>query len=110
MTLFYNEAIFLGWQPNLFRPNFVSIQTPDGLTMRETIEVSAQVCDQNGLALTDWFVENVVLRNDTPIHLSGSNVRNHLYFGTAPRLLNLYAARTKTHLSRILPNLSQLPL
>ena len=37
MILFYNKAVFLGWQPNLFPPNFVSIQIPDGLTMRESI-------------------------------------------------------------------------
>jgi hypothetical protein len=53
----------------------------------------------------------LVLRHFTEveIRLSGSSVRNQLYFGTAPGLPNLYVARTKTHLSRILPNLNQLP-
>jgi len=61
--------------------------------------------------LPEWFTEQVVLRYFTgvEVRLSGSNVRNQLYIGTAPKLQNLYVARTKTHLSRILPSLSQLP-
>jgi hypothetical protein len=111
MTLFYHEAINMGWQPNVFPSTPVQITSANGSALLESIEVLAQVCDYNGSPLTDWFPEPVVLRHSTGVEarLSGSNVRNQLYIGTAPRLQNLYVARTKTHLSRILPNLSQLP-
>jgi hypothetical protein len=109
MTLFYQEAINLGWQPDIFATQ-IQINSADGLTLQESIYVLAQVCDYNGSPLTEWFPEQVVLRNFTgaEVRLSGSNVRNQLYFGTAPRLRNLYAAQNKTQLSRILPSLSQL--
>lgn len=111
MTLFYHEAINMGWQPNVFPSTPVQITSANGSALLESIEVLAQVCDYNGSPLTDWFPEPVVLRHSTGVEarLSGSNVRNQLYIGTAPRLRNLYVARTKTRLSRILPNLSQLP-
>src|ERR1700722_3431973 len=111
MTLFYQEAINMGWQPNVFPATPIQITSAGGSTLEEAIRVFAQVCDYNGSPLTEWFAERVVLRRFTGVEarLSGSNVRNQLYIGTAPRLQNLYVARTKTHLSRILPNLSQLP-
>lgn len=101
----------MGWQPSVFPATSIQITSPDGLTLQESIWVFAQVCDYNGSPLTEWFTEQVVLRHFTGVEarLSGSNVRNQLYIGTAPRLRNLYVARTKTHLSRILPSLSQLP-
>ena|SRR5277367_4567146 len=111
MTLFYHEAFYLGWQPALFPAQQSQINSADGVSLREVIEVLAQVCDCNGSPLTGWFVEPVVLRYFTgaETRLSGSRVRRQLYFGTAPRLPNLYVARNKSHLSRILPNLNQLP-
>ena len=41
--------------------------------------------------LPEWFTEQVVLRYFTgvEVRLSGSNVRNQLYIGTAPKLQNL---------------------
>ena|SRR5271168_4011006 len=111
MTLYYHEATQLGWQPALFPAQLDQISSPDGVSLREVIHVFARVCDYNGYPLTDWFVEKVVLRTFTgaETRLSGSTVRNHLYFGTAPRLQNLYVARNKTQLSRILPNFNRLP-
>lgn len=111
MTLFTHEAIHLGWQPALFPPTILEIRSVDTVTLQEAIYVEAQVCDYNGSPLTEWFVEQVVLRHFTgaEVRLSGSRVRNQLYIGTAPGLPSLYVARTKTHLSRILPNLNQLP-
>lgn len=111
MTLFYHEAINMGWQRDVFPATLTQITSADGSTLQESIWVFAQVCDYNGSPLTEWFTEEVVLRHYTGVEarLSGSNVRNQLYIGTAPRLQNLYMARTKTRLSRILPSLSQLP-
>lgn len=111
MTLFYNEAFFLGWQRALLPPQVLPITSPDGVTLQESITVLARVRDYNGNPLTGWFEESVVLRNytGTEIHLSGSEVRRELYFGTAPRLSNLYVARTKTALSQVLPGVNQLP-
>jgi len=111
MTLFYQEAINMGWQPNVFPATPIQINSADGLTLQESIWVFAQICDYNGSPLTEWFAERVVLRHFTgaEARLSGGNVRNQLYIGTAPGLQNLYVAQTKTHLSRILPSLSQLP-
>jgi hypothetical protein len=111
MTLFYHEAINMGWQPNVFPSTPVQITSASGPELLESIHVLAKVYDYNGSPLTEWFAERVVLRHFTGLEarLSGSNVRDQLYIGTAPRLQNLYMARTKTHLSRILPSLSQLP-
>jgi hypothetical protein len=111
MTPFYNEALNMGWQPALFPAQLVEISSVDAVTLQEAIYVLTQVCDYNGSPLTGWFAEQVVLRHITEVEvrLSGSGVRNQLYIGTAPGLPNLYVARTKTHLSRILPNLNQLP-
>lgn len=111
MTLFENEASYLGWQPNRFPAQQIQINSADGVTLRESICVLAQVLDYNGSPLSEWFQEPVVLRRFTgvEVHLSGSMVRNQLYMGTAPRLQNLYVARTKTRLSQVLPSLNQLP-
>lgn len=111
MTLFYNEALYLGWQPDRFPAQQFQINSADGATLRESISVLARVLDYNGSPLTKWFLERVVLRRFTgvQVHLSGSMVRNQLYISTAPRLQNLYVARTKTQLSLILPGLNQLP-
>ena len=99
------------WQPNVFPATPIQITSADGSTLHESIHVFAQVSDYNGSLLTEWFPERVVLRHFTgaEARLSGANVRNQLYIGTAPGLQNLYVARTKTHLSRILLSLSQLP-
>ena len=112
MTLFSYEAHQLGWQPALFPAQQIQIQSAYGISLQPCIRVLARVYDYNGSAITDWFGEWVVLRNYTgiEIRLSGANVRNHLYIGTAPRLPNVYMAQTKTHLARILPRLNQLPL
>jgi hypothetical protein len=94
MTLFYQEAINMGWQPNVFPATLIQINSADGLTLQESIQVFAQVCDYNGSPLTEWFAEQVVIRYFTGVEarLSGSNVRNQLYIGTAPGLRNLYMA------------------
>lgn len=111
MTLFYNEASYLGWQAALFPPYQIQVSSADGVTLRESISVLARVYDDNGFALTDWFEEQVVLRNYTgvEVRLSGASVRDQLYIGTAPRLQNLYVARTKTQLFKVLPNFNRLP-
>src|SRR5438045_5092900 len=84
MTLFDNEAIAMGWRRDLYPPQLVQISSVDGVTFQESIYVLAQVCDYNGLPLTKWFIEWVVLRNFTGFEtrLSGSEVRNQLYIGT----------------------------
>ncbi|KIX02805.1 uncharacterized protein Z518_08748 [Rhinocladiella mackenziei CBS 650.93] len=112
MTLDYNEALGdLGWQPALSPPQLIQITTPGAVTLHESISVMAQACDYTGAAFTGQFVEDVVLRHFTgeEVRLSGSAVRNQLYFGTAPRLSNLYVARNKTRQSQVLPNFNQLP-
>jgi hypothetical protein len=86
MTLYYHEAIQLGWQPALFPAQIAQISSPDGVSLREVIHVFAKVCDYNGYPLTDWFVEKVVLWTFTgaEARLSGSTVRNHLYCPETP--------------------------
>jgi len=41
MTLFYNEASYLGWQPNRFLAQQFQINSADGVTLRESISVLA---------------------------------------------------------------------
>jgi hypothetical protein len=52
MTLFYQEAINMGWQPSVFPATPIQINLADGLTLRESLQVFAQVCDYNGSPLT----------------------------------------------------------
>ena|SRR2546421_12306785 len=73
MTLFYHEAINMGWQPNVFPAIPIQINSVDGSTLQESIQVLAQVCDYNGSPLTEWFAEQVVLRHFTGV--GGSVVR-----------------------------------
>jgi len=82
----------MGWQPALFPAQLVEISSVDAVTSQEAIYVLAQACDYNGSPLTGWFAEQVVLQHFTEVEvwLSGSSVRNQLYIGTAPGLLNLY--------------------
>src|SRR5271155_105326 len=70
MTLFYHEAINMGWQPDMFPATQLQINSADGVTLQESIEVFAQVCDYNGSPLTEWFAERVVLR-----HFTGAEAR-----------------------------------
>jgi hypothetical protein len=91
MTLFYNEAFDLGWQAALFPSGQILVMSVDGVVQRESISVMARVL---GFVLSNWFVEDVVLRNYTGVEsrLSGNNVRNQLYFGTAPESIRLRGA------------------
>jgi hypothetical protein len=111
MTLFYEEAFTMGWLPALFPAQQIPIRSADTVTLRDSIFVFAQVCDYNGSPVTDWFVEQVVLRHFTGVEArsSSSEIRNQLYISTIPRLQNLYIARSKNRLSQILPSLDQLP-
>src|SRR5277367_3960440 len=67
MTLFYHEAISLGWQPDIFPATSVQITSANGSALRESIWIFTQVCDYNGSPLTEWFTEEVVLRHFTGV-------------------------------------------
>src|SRR5277367_4581318 len=73
MTLFYNEALNIGWQAALFPAQLVEISSVDAVTLQEAIYILAQVCDYNRSPLIEWFAEQVVLRHltEVEVRLSG---------------------------------------
>ena len=81
LTLFHHEAQNMGWEPALFPAHLIQVRSADGVSWQESIHVLCRICDYYGATLSDWFQEQVVLRNFTGAEprLSGANFRNHLY-------------------------------
>lgn len=53
--------------------------------------------------LTDWYEEDFIIQDGTGLRLTGSNMREKLYFATCPWSLDLFIAKSKNALFRILP-------
>lgn len=55
--------------------------------------------------VTNWFFENFVIKDDYPgiTLLSGSEMRRHLFFATAPGNQQLYVSVKKNGIMRLLP-------
>jgi hypothetical protein len=96
----------LGLYPG--RTGFTMLSTANGLVSRETCTVEMQLLDiATGSPLTNWFIEDAVI---TPrpttgpnIRLSGSKMRQHMYFATPPMNLHLYVSNNKTGLMQTMP-------
>lgn len=68
--------------------------TANGIATRTEIDIEMQIVKVDGTAITDWFGERAIITppTETRARLSGSAMRNHLYFATAPGNNNLFVA------------------
>ena len=83
----------------------ININTANGLVQRSTIDIEMQIIKADGTALTGWFRERAVITppGGSLYRLSGSEIRNHLYFATTPGNATLYVAAKKNGIVRQLP-------
>lgn len=67
--------------------------------------IDMQIVTSAFVPLTPWFEEIAIVKADNPeaVRLSGSAMRNHLFFATAPGNANLYVAQKKAGIIRDLP-------
>jgi hypothetical protein len=97
----------LGLYPG--RTGYTNLSTANGVISRETCTVEMQLLDiATGAPLTNWFIEDAVITPRPPtgtpdIRLSGAKMRQHMYFATPPRNLNLYVSNNKTGLMQTMP-------
>ena len=99
-ALQYNPATYRG-------PVFpLNIDTAGGQVLRMGIRIEMQVIKADGTAVTEWFKERAVITPPTAAmqyRLSGSAIRDHLYFATAPGNVMLYVAAKKNGIITQLP-------
>ena len=80
------------------------ILTANGVVTRKTLRVKMCIVDADNRPLTPWFRElAVVAENDNAVRLSGSAMRDHLYFAMAPGNAMLYVAAKKNGIVTLLP-------
>jgi len=99
-ALQYNQLTYQG------RLGMLSIGTANGVVLRRKIVIEMQIIKADGTAVTPWFRETTVvtpLQPGTQYRLSGSAMRNHLYFATAPGNANLIVAEKKNGITTQLP-------
>jgi len=108
-TIFTTDLINLHYNPNTYhgRLGFIPVLTAGGYVAREQIIIEIQLMKANGTIVSPWFREWALI---TPIQLgvpqyrlSGSAMRNHLYFATAPGNAALFVAEKKNGIVTQLP-------
>ena len=106
-TLFDTDLLALGYNPQTYQGNTgqVYIQTANGSVARQSILFEMKLRKPDGTPASGWFVEEGVITPSGQINtrLSGSRIRRHLYFATAPGNQALYVARKKNGIASRLP-------
>ncbi|KAJ5709836.1 hypothetical protein N7493_009428 [Penicillium malachiteum] len=106
-TIFFSDLTRLQYNPQTYLGNIgqVPVNTASGVVVRERIMIEIQILDYHWNPITPWFIEYAVITPDTQgsVRLSGTGIRNHLYFATAPGNMVLYVANTKNGLVSQLP-------
>jgi hypothetical protein len=80
--------------------------TASGVVYQERVVIEMQIIKADGTTMTPWFRETAVVTPLQPginYRLSGSAMRNHLYFATAPGNVNLFVAEKKSGITTQLP-------
>ena len=100
-NLHYNPTTYAGpLSPSV-------INTANGPIARYTIMIEIRLFNENAEPLTDWFFDEAVVTPNVPnpgqSRLSGSEMRNLLYFATAPGNTHLFNAETKSGIISQLP-------
>ena len=81
------------------------VGTANGVVCRKIV-IEMRILKADGTTITPWFRETVVVTPLQPgiqYRLSGSAVRNHLYFATAPGNANLFVAEKENGITTQLP-------
>ncbi|KAJ5907475.1 hypothetical protein N7495_000157 [Penicillium taxi] len=81
------------------------VETAGGVLNRLSIIIEMQIVSSEGDTLTPWFQEEAIVWEDYESlqRLSGSAMREYLYFATAPGNQKLYMAKKKGGLMSLLP-------
>lgn len=98
-ALHYNPFTYLG---NL---GAFALATANGLSFRGRILIEVQIVKADGTPITPWYQEIAVITPQPVIQyrLSGSGMRNHLYFATAPGNTILVVAEKTNGITNQLP-------
>jgi len=106
-TIFPTDLAALGYYQIAYQGHLgtVPIGTANGVVSRMRIEIEMQITKANGTAITPWFMEVAVITPVQPgqYRLSGSAMRDHLFFATAPGNANLFVAQKKSGIVTQLP-------
>ena len=106
-TIFPTDLAALGYYQIAYQGHLgtVPIGTANGVVSRMRIEIEMQITKANGTAITPWFMEVAVITPVQPgqYRLSGSAMRDHLFFATAPGNANLFVAQKKNGITTQLP-------
>jgi hypothetical protein len=83
----------------------IQINTANGRVTQTLMFVDMQILTSAFVPLTPWFKESAIVKADSPgdERLSGSAMRNHLFFATAPGNAHLHVAQKKAGIIRDLP-------
>ena len=79
------------------------VLTAGGIVRRIKTDIEIQITKEDGTPMTEWFSEKAIIGNSGDDRLSGSVMRNHLYFATAPGNTRLYIAAKKHGITSQLP-------
>jgi len=86
----------------------VEVLTANGTTRKYSIQLQMKVVDVESKSLTDWFWITALIQDLYPgcpmLRLSGSEMRQHLFFATERGKTRLFIAKNKTGLHSILPS------
>ncbi len=104
-TVFRNDLIAMGAHLVQYHGygHIVQIGTANGNVNGRSIWVETRI--MNGTGASDWFFELGVIMPQGQIstRLTGSQIRNHFYFATAPGNQHLYIAEKKNGIVAQLP-------
>jgi hypothetical protein len=107
-TIFPTDLTALHYNPLTYNGHLgvFNIGTANGVALRSQITIEMQIIKADGTAITPWFREVAVITPLQPglqYRLSGSAMRNYLYFATAPGNANLFVAEKKNGITTQLP-------
>ncbi|KIN00500.1 hypothetical protein OIDMADRAFT_19556 [Oidiodendron maius Zn] len=94
-----NNAGYLGWHGPV-----AIIDANGSITLFQRILVQVQLVRDDNTPWSDWIDETAIVRQPSPnvIRLSGAEIREVLYFGTAPGNHLLAVSSTKGGLTSLL--------
>lgn len=107
-TIFTTDLINLHYNPNTYqgRMGVIPVATANGVVAREWIMIEIQLIKANGTIASPWFRESALITPVQPgpqYRLSGTAMRNRLYFATAPGNTTLFISEKKNGIVTQLP-------
>ncbi|QSS54662.1 hypothetical protein I7I53_02293 [Histoplasma capsulatum var. duboisii H88] len=106
LTVFDSDILALAIPPTYgrFGP-IITVATAGGTVWRQRIIIEIQLIDLEGNAVSDWISEYGIITPATSgvARLSGTEMRQSLYFATAPGNQHLFVAEKKNRIVEQLP-------